>query len=358
MRDKGDDSDGSSSGDEFEDPFVSWDLYRNVEHKSRDQQSGEIVYVNNVYNSKYTISKPKKPASSQKSAQTPEVSSDNLFDLQTTLPSQSSERDESMKQKQLTFPSNLLPSIPYNFASLTLEDVELQLTCSAKNGDINLDNESGQTTNETEEESSMTRISTDDKDDKLDHDSFPRFSQRFEFIQNNQSRNNTSLQVFNIQNHQFSFRDEENPQQQLPESRKVERRVTDLVPKSQQWLTVKKKGYYYKPKHKYSSNNLYKRPPIAVNLLSKTNSKSPEKNEFIDFDRLEKGVNNNYDLKISESLYLEELRHCSQSELYFKLLLNKTNNASLRESMALSIRHLPPRIAAIVDAVATRCRFF
>jgi hypothetical protein len=108
----------------------------------------------------------------------------------------------------------------------------------------------------------------------------------------------------------------------------------------------RKSTYYYKPIHKYALNDLYRKPPPS--------QKSESKRLYSKTLQQTKAVRSNTSADSLQQHYEEELRHCSQNELYFKLSLGHATNCSLRLAFHLPPRYLPLAIDSIVESVSTR----
>ena len=127
-------------------------------------------------------------------------------------------------------------------------------------------------------------------------------------------------------------------------------------PKQQKAL--KKKSYYYKPIHKYALNNLYRKPSSSSSspeIIKTSASHFPNvkilPSKQVPTNRQESSTNCS---KVKDVDYAAELKHCNQQELHFRLLLQKMNNAALREEMLLVPRTLPPRIVSIAEDISSR----
>eukprot|EP01036_Dinobryon_divergens_P030061 gene30061-39254_t len=129
---------------------------------------------------------------------------------------------------------------------------------------------------------------------------------------------------------------------------------------AEQKKPLKKSNYYYKPMHKYALNSLYRRPSSSTSSSPEfIKSSPPLSRPYINRLSTEPTPTTiNGSSKFTKGGrdvdYAAELKHCNQKELHFRLLLQKMNNAALREEMLLPPRTLPSRIVIIAEDISSR----
>ena len=166
---------------------------------------------------------------------------------------------------------------------------------------------------------------------------------------NNYSSNDESNFNFNSQTPKSSNTNNVPSKNDPPDAKPIEQKKP-----------LKKSSYYYKPLHKYALNSLYRRPSSSSSSPEFIKSSSPLSSSHPHSKRLSpeslpttKNENSKYS-KGKDVDYAAELKHCNQKELHFRLLLQKMNNAALREEMLLPPRTLPPRIVIIAEDISSR----